>query len=83
MISGLDHVTIFTSKPDETRRFFAMFGLEPGPRPAVSSRGDWLYCGKNPIVHLAERTAAFEPAGAIDHFSLRVDDYDGMLAMID
>ena len=82
-VSGIDHVTIFTSKLAETRKFFAMFGLEPGPRPAVSIGGDWLYCGKSPIVHLAERSDAFEPKGAIDHFSLRVDDYDDMLARLD
>lgn len=85
MIIGIDHANIVTDKLAETRAFFLMLGLKDGPRPNFAGfKGAWLYAGDAPVVHLVDfGQARPASAGAIDHFSLAVDDFEATLAHLD
>jgi catechol 2,3-dioxygenase-like lactoylglutathione lyase family enzyme len=79
----IDHATIFTPKLDETRAFFEdVLGLTVGPRPAFQGNVCWLYAGGRDVVHLVETDTAKEPSpsASINHFALRIADYDQALA---
>jgi catechol 2,3-dioxygenase-like lactoylglutathione lyase family enzyme len=82
-VTGLDHAAIKTEKLEETRRFFeGVLGLTVGPRPAFDFNGYWLYAGRHDLVHLVETDAAKTPSSgaAINHFALRVADYEATIA---
>ena len=52
---ALDHVNLRTARLEELRRFYTRaLGLAEGPRPGFSFNGAWMYCGKQPVVHLVE-----------------------------
>lgn len=69
----LDHVNIRTSKLDEMSEFYEkVLGLKQGKRPNFGFGGAWLYCGRNPIVHLVELSDEIRPGQAqVEHFALR------------
>ena len=69
----LDHVNIRTTQLDEMSDFYeGVLGLKRGKRPSFPFGGAWLYCGKNPIVHLVELTDDIRPGEAqVEHFALR------------
>jgi catechol 2,3-dioxygenase-like lactoylglutathione lyase family enzyme len=80
-IERLDHVTICTRDVGATVDFWqAIVGLEPGPRPAFSFGGAWLYCDGVPMVHIVERDA--DGGGVIDHFALRARGLAGYRTLL-
>jgi catechol 2,3-dioxygenase-like lactoylglutathione lyase family enzyme len=85
MITGIDHANISTDRLEETTKFFVeVLGLEVGPRPPFAGfRGEWLYAGGAPILHLVERSPARTPDGVIDHFSFAVSDFDATIAKLE
>lgn len=55
-----------------------LFGWRPGPRPAFSRPGYWLYQGQQPLLHLTQcdttRPEAGQSTGALNHLAFRSDD---------
>ena len=52
-LDRLAHVSIRTSRLDETRRFYVdVLGLRVGERPPFDFAGHWLYLGERDVVHL-------------------------------
>ena len=84
MITGLNHANISTAKLQQTIDFFVgVIGLKVGPRPDFTFAGAWLYAGAQPVLHLVERDAPRDPAGAIDHISFTVADLDAATQRLD
>jgi catechol 2,3-dioxygenase-like lactoylglutathione lyase family enzyme len=84
-IRGVDHINIGTDHLEETIAFFrAALGLELGWRPDFPFGGAWLYAGDTAVVHLVDLDAAKRPSNeaALDHFALRIDDYDAAIARL-
>jgi catechol 2,3-dioxygenase-like lactoylglutathione lyase family enzyme len=71
IIQGMNHFNVLSDKLDETVAFYCdLLGLEPGPRPALSFPGAWLYAGGHPILHIsAGRKLPEPPQGVIDHIA--------------
>jgi catechol 2,3-dioxygenase-like lactoylglutathione lyase family enzyme len=85
-IRGVDHINIGTDHLDETVAFFReAIGLEPGWRPDFPFGGAWLYAGDTAVVHLVALAESKLPSSqaALDHFALRIDDYDAAIARLD
>ncbi len=87
LVSGIDHVNLSTSKPEETIAFFTdVLGLEnrPDQRPAFNTPGAWLFAGDSAIVHLnfVDETPG-EPSGPLDHFAFTAADFDAVVARLD
>ena len=81
-VLDIDHAAIKTARLAETRAFFVeVLGLRVGPRPAFDFAGTWLYAGDKDVVHLveAEHDKLPSPAASINHFALRVADFDKAL----
>jgi hypothetical protein len=77
-IQRMDHFTIVTDRLAETVGFYAMLGLQAGPRPDFGMGGAWLYVLDQPILHVIEVTGMPEPRrGALDHMAYRAQ---GLLA---
>ena len=85
-VQHLDHFTLRTSRLAQTSDFYEqVIGLRPGPRPAFSFAGAWLYAEGMPLLHLAAAGArdddalgrylgarpASDGAGCVDHISFR------------
>lgn len=84
-VLGIDHATIRTAKLDETRIFFEeVLGLKVGPRPDFDFPVYWLYAEDRDVVHLVEATAQQTPStqASINHFALRVADYNQAMAAL-
>jgi catechol 2,3-dioxygenase-like lactoylglutathione lyase family enzyme len=82
-VLGVDHAAIETWKLEQTRAFFVeVLGLKLGPRPAFRFRGYGLYAGDRDVVHLVETEQPKVPSSAasINHFALRVADFDAAVA---
>src|SRR4051812_43185306 len=82
-VCDLDHAAIKTWRLEQTRAFFVeVLGLKVGPRPDFAFRGYWLYAGDRDVVHLVETEAPKAPSAvaSINHFALRVADFDAALA---
>ena len=81
-LKRLDHVNVRTSNLAAMVSWYQdVLGFEPGPRPAFSFGGAWLYCDGLPIVHLVEtgtRPAALDPA--LEHFAIGADGLAEFLA---
>jgi catechol 2,3-dioxygenase-like lactoylglutathione lyase family enzyme len=85
-IRGVDHINIGTNTLEETVAFFRdAIGLELGWRPDFPVGGAWLYAGDTAVVHLVDLPQAKLPSSqaALDHFALRIDDYDAAIARLD
>lgn len=68
---------------EAVRDFYVqVLDLSVGARPAVASRGYWLYLSGQPIVHLMEWKDAPEMAkltrGCLDHVAFSCADLDAM-----
>lgn len=62
---------------ETVRRFYIeVLGLSDGFRPAVPTRGYWLYSGANAIVHLNESGDRTLPPNSnyLDHIAFACDD---------
>ncbi len=81
MISGIDHVNIYTAKLAETRAFWVgLLGLTDGPRPDFNFPGAWFWAGGRAIVHVNEVAEPRLAQGALDHVSLAVPNLEEALA---
>lgn len=71
--TAVNHFTILTDDLPTTLEFYAEFlGLEPGPRPAFTFPGAWLYAKNSnaPILHIvAGRERSRLVPGVIDHMA--------------
>jgi catechol 2,3-dioxygenase-like lactoylglutathione lyase family enzyme len=81
----LDHVNVRTNRLGAMIAWYRdVLGMEPGPRPAFSFGGAWLYCDGHPIVHLVEvdeEQAAIDPK--IEHFAISGSGLAAFLARLD
>jgi catechol 2,3-dioxygenase-like lactoylglutathione lyase family enzyme len=85
-VTAIDHAAIKTARLRETIAFFVdVLGLRVGPRPAFDFPGVWLYAGDKDVVHLVEteQDKLPSPAASINHFALRVADFDAALARLE
>ncbi|HLY80243.1 MAG TPA: VOC family protein [Caulobacteraceae bacterium] len=85
-IRGVDHINIGTTQLEATVAFFRdAIGLELGWRPDFPFGGAWLYAGDTAVVHLVDLPQSKLPSNeaALDHFALRIDDYDAAIARLD
>jgi catechol 2,3-dioxygenase-like lactoylglutathione lyase family enzyme len=85
-VRGVDHINIGTDRLEETRAFFRdALGLTEGWRPEFQFGGAWMYAGDTAVVHLVDLAAAKRPSveAALDHFALRIDDFDAAIARLD
>ena len=82
MIAGLDHVNIRTANLDRMVDFYVrILDLHPGPRPAFTFPGAWLYSGPQAILHLVEIAAPAPDRQELrlEHFALRGTDRPALL----
>jgi catechol 2,3-dioxygenase-like lactoylglutathione lyase family enzyme len=66
---------------DAVRAFYIeALGLRDGFRPAVPTRGYWLYIGDDAVVHLNENPERQRPnsPNSLDHIAFGCEDFDGM-----
>ena len=87
-ISGIDHVNIDTSCPDETVAFYTeVFGLvnKPELRPDFGFPGAWLFSGDRAVVHLnfIEDDGRSANRSAFNHFAFEGTDFDETCAFLD
>jgi catechol 2,3-dioxygenase-like lactoylglutathione lyase family enzyme len=85
-LERLAHYTIRVGPDDldRTRRFYVeVLGLTEGARPTFSFPGHWLYCGGQPVVHLAgngsPEGAAQGGTGPLDHVAFHATGLQAML----
>ena len=67
---------------EKERDFFCeVLGLREGNRPNFSSRGYWLYAGKNAIVHLSESDSHIgaEKQGHFDHVAFQTSNISELI----
>ena len=84
IVRRMDHFTIVTDLPEETKAFYADLGLRPGARPNFKVNGFWLYAGEAPILHVIEVKKMPEPRrGALDHMAFRGEDMASTLKWLD
>jgi len=92
-ISHLEHFLVLTDDIDRTRDFYRdALGLAVGPRPPLAFEGYWMYAGRTPCVHIAER-ASYERSshplgipvsgdadgtGPFDHVAFVATDFEAM-----
>jgi catechol 2,3-dioxygenase-like lactoylglutathione lyase family enzyme len=82
-LRGMDHFTVVTNDLDTTRAFYAMIGLEPGPRPPdLGGVGLWLYLGGKPILHVVTRKELPADNGLLDHMAFRATGLRATVAML-
>ncbi len=83
-IARMDHFTILTTDTEATVAFYReALGFEPGPRPAFSFPGAWLYNDGKAILHVVERNAIPDGGGVLDHMAFWGTDLPGALARLD
>lgn len=89
-VVAFDHFNIRAPTPllDRVRDFYVqVLDLSVGARPAVASRGYWLYLSGQPIVHLTEWADAPDvdtlPCGYLDHVAFFCNDLSGMLKRLE
>jgi catechol 2,3-dioxygenase-like lactoylglutathione lyase family enzyme len=88
-VRGIDHVNLRAPAAliERVRRFYVdVLGFQEGPRPALRSRGHWLYAGHAPLIHLSvidDGDGDPAPTGWIAHIALACDDLAAMRARLD
>jgi catechol 2,3-dioxygenase-like lactoylglutathione lyase family enzyme len=86
-VRAVDHINIGTDRLAETRAFFRdALGLSEGWRPNFPFGGAWMYADDVAVVHLVDLGAAPKrpsSEAALDHFALRIDDYDAAIARLE
>ncbi len=94
-ITGIDHVNIDTTQPEETIAFYeAVLGLEnrPEDRPDFGFAGAWLFCGDQAVIHLnfhepgsnaAAKMADGTKSGSFNHVAFAGSDFDGTCQLLD
>lgn len=87
-ITGLDHINIDTSCPDDTIAFYTdVLGLEnrPQDRPDFGFPGAWLFLGDRAVVHLnfIDDDGRAANRSAFNHIAFEGSDYDATVAMLE
>jgi catechol 2,3-dioxygenase-like lactoylglutathione lyase family enzyme len=84
IVRRMDHFTIVTDKPEDTKEFYAHLGLTPGARPNFAVNGFWLYGAEGrPILHVIEVKNMPNPRrGALDHMAFWGEDMPKTLAWL-
>ena len=87
-ITGIDHVNIDTSCPDETIAFYSeVLGLEnrPEQRPDFGFPGAWLFLAERAVVHLnfIDDDGRSSATSAFNHIAFEGHDFGGMQALLD
>ena len=63
-IARMDHFTILTTNAEKTVAFYNdILGFTPGPRPAFSFPGAWLYNDGKAVLHVVEKPSIPKAAG--------------------
>jgi catechol 2,3-dioxygenase-like lactoylglutathione lyase family enzyme len=86
LVTHIDHVNVRTANLDKMVDWYErILNMKPGPRPAFSFGGAWMYLGDQPVVHLVsvDSATAPEPGLQLEHFALRGSDLDGFIARLD
>jgi len=75
-ISGMNHFTVLAKDLEATKAFYmGVLGLSEGFRPDLGFPGAWLYCGKEPVLHIiAGRALPADPRGVLDHMAFSAHD---------
>ena len=73
-VKAMNHFTIVSDDLEATRKFYSMFGLEPGERPNLPVPGMWLYAEGTPILHVILRKELPVPQGMLDHMAFTAKD---------
>ena len=82
-IRAMDHFTIVTDRLAPTNAFYAMLGLDEGPRPDFGVGGAWLYAGDRPILHILEvESMPEERRGVIDHIAFTSEGLTAIAASL-
>ena len=82
-IVGMDHFTILTTNASETVAFYHdILGFTPGPRPAFSFPGAWLYSDGRAVLHVVEKAVIPEGGGVLDHIAFSGADAPAYLAKL-
>ena len=82
-ILRMDHFTILTKNTAETVAFYGdILGFTPGPRPAFSFPGAWLYNDGRAVLHVVEKSAIPESGGLLDHIAFWGEDAPAYLAKL-
>ena len=87
-ITGLDHINIDTSQPEETIAFYEqVLGLKNRPerRPESPRPGAWLFLDDAPIVHLnfIDDDGRQTTRSAFNHIAFEGNDFGAMCALLD
>jgi catechol 2,3-dioxygenase-like lactoylglutathione lyase family enzyme len=97
-VLDMEHVLVLSDDIDATKDFYCtVVGLKVGERPPLEFPGYWLYAGKTPCVHIAERLpylehaawlglpVAHEPprASAVDHIAFNATDFAAVCARLE
>lgn len=89
-LERLDHFTVRTTPEalEATREFYVgVLGLQDGARPPFTFPGHWLYCGDQPVVHLAGTLSRSDQrpddTGKLDHVAFHARGLGTMLARLD
>lgn len=88
LVSGLDHLTIHTSRPGETIAFYeSVLGLEdrPDQRPDFDFPGAWLWLGSQAVVHLVfeDDDPGLQTDAPFNHIAFASHDFDQIVAQLD
>jgi catechol 2,3-dioxygenase-like lactoylglutathione lyase family enzyme len=79
----MDHFTILTTNTAETVAFYHdILGFTPGPRPAFSFPGAWLYNDGKAILHVVEKSVIPQGGGVLDHIAFFGADVPAYLARL-
>ncbi len=82
-IVRMDHFTILTTSTAETVAFYHdILGFTPGPRPAFSFPGAWLYNDGKAVLHVVEKSVIPEGGGVLDHIAFFGADVPAYLAKL-
>ena len=82
-IVRMDHFTILTTNTAETVAFYHdILGFTPGPRPAFSFPGAWLYNDGTAVLHVVEKSVIPEGGGVLDHIAFFGADVPAYLAKL-
>ena len=78
-IARMDHFTILTTNAEKTVAFYNdILGFTPGPRPAFSFPGAWLYNDGKAVLHVVQRPSIPEGGGVLDHIAFLGTDAVGL-----
>ncbi len=82
-IVGMDHFTILTANASETVAFYRdILGFTPGPRPAFSFPGAWLYNDGRAVLHVVEKASIPKGGGVLDHIAFFGADLASFVARL-